>query len=74
VWEHAQANLKALPEVYRALTGAPAYPVEFSPALRALRAEAARHVNQAAIATAVPGVGTGNGNRRDAEDAEDQKE
>jgi nicotinate phosphoribosyltransferase len=43
VWEHAQTNLQALPEAYKALHGAPAYPVEFSPALRSLRAEAARH-------------------------------
>ena len=40
VWENAQANLRALPEQYKALTGAPTYPVEFSAALRALRAEA----------------------------------
>jgi hypothetical protein len=51
VWEHAQANLKALPEPYKALIGAPAYPLEFSPGLRALRAEAGRRAHQPAPAT-----------------------
>jgi nicotinate phosphoribosyltransferase len=37
VWELAQANLRDLPEKYRALVDAPAYPVEHSPALAALR-------------------------------------
>jgi nicotinate phosphoribosyltransferase len=45
VWEQAQANLKALPDRYKALIGAPAYPVEFSPAVRALRTSAAIHAN-----------------------------
>lgn len=52
VWEHAQANLRALPAVYKALTGAPPYPVEFSPALRALRAEAGRRGGRTAPAPA----------------------
>jgi len=39
VWELAQANLKALPEKYRALTTAEVYPVRFSAALQALRAD-----------------------------------
>ena len=37
VWELAQSNLRELPERYRALVDAPAYPVEHSPALAALR-------------------------------------
>ncbi len=37
IWELAQANLRELPEQYRALVDAPAYPVEHSPALVALR-------------------------------------
>jgi nicotinate phosphoribosyltransferase len=57
VWENAQANLKALPEAYKALTNAPTYPVEFSPALRALRAEAARRAGHTAPpAAATDGV------------------
>ncbi len=40
VWELAQANLRALPEPYRALTAPEPYPVRFSDAMRALRAEA----------------------------------
>ncbi len=37
IWEMAQANLRELPERYRALTDAPAYPVEHSPSLVTLR-------------------------------------
>ncbi|HLY32043.1 MAG TPA: nicotinate phosphoribosyltransferase, partial [Ktedonobacterales bacterium] len=40
VWELAQANLRALPEQYQALTVTQPYPVRFSEALQALRAEA----------------------------------
>ena len=40
VWELAQANLRALPERYRALTAAAPYPVRFSDALQVMRAEA----------------------------------
>jgi nicotinate phosphoribosyltransferase len=40
VWELAQANLHALPERYRALKVEEPYPVRFSGALQALRAEA----------------------------------
>jgi nicotinate phosphoribosyltransferase len=40
VWELAQANLRALPEPYRALTAPEPYPVRFSDAMRTLRAEA----------------------------------
>ena len=45
VWEHAQANLRALPEQYRALKDAPAYPVRFGEDVQALRAEAAREAS-----------------------------
>ena len=44
VWELAQANLRALPERYRALVADAPYPVRFSAALHALRAEATREV------------------------------
>jgi nicotinate phosphoribosyltransferase len=37
IWELAQANLRELPERYKALTDAPAYPVEYSPSLITLR-------------------------------------
>lgn len=37
VWELAQANLRELPERYRALYDAPKYPVEYSPSLVSLR-------------------------------------
>ncbi len=37
IWELAQANLRELPERYKALLDAPDYPVEYSPALTALR-------------------------------------
>lgn len=37
IWELAQHNLRDLPEEYRALRPTRAYPVEFSPGLRALR-------------------------------------
>jgi nicotinate phosphoribosyltransferase len=40
IWELAQQNLRCLPERFRALAGAPAYPVRFSPALQRLREEA----------------------------------
>jgi nicotinate phosphoribosyltransferase len=40
VWELAQANLRALPERYRALIADESYPVRFSAGLQALRAEA----------------------------------
>lgn len=51
VWELAQANLHALPERYRALTVAAPYPVRFSDALQAMRAEASQ---QAASVRAEP--------------------
>ncbi len=38
VWERAREQLQALPERYRALSGAPTYPVRFSERLQALRA------------------------------------
>lgn len=37
IWELAQANLRELPDHYKALEGAPDYPVEYSPSLIALR-------------------------------------
>src|SRR3954454_6956660 len=40
VWEHAREQLNALPERYKALNGAPPYPVRFSDSLQALRSEA----------------------------------
>lgn len=40
IWELAQANLRHLPERYRALKVSEPYPVRFSDALRALREEA----------------------------------
>jgi nicotinate phosphoribosyltransferase len=47
VWELAQANLRALPERYRALVAEEAYPVRFSEALQAMRAEAMQEAGQA---------------------------
>src|SRR5581483_6575533 len=38
VWEHAREQLQALPDRYKALSGAPTYPVRFSERLQALRA------------------------------------
>jgi nicotinate phosphoribosyltransferase len=40
IWELAQANLRALPEQWRALKVDEAYPVRFSEAMQTLRAEA----------------------------------
>ncbi len=49
IWEFAQANLRELPERYQALIDAPTYPVEYSPALMALRDNVVRrHTNGAA--------------------------
>ncbi|HEV2237482.1 MAG TPA: hypothetical protein VGR57_12540, partial [Ktedonobacterales bacterium] len=45
--ELAQANLAALPEPWRALTVEQPYPVRFSEALQALRAEAAERLREA---------------------------
>ena len=45
VWEHAQASMRALPEQYRALKDAPAYPVRFGEDVQALRAQAAREAS-----------------------------
>ncbi|HEX6122839.1 MAG TPA: hypothetical protein VFY89_06755, partial [Ktedonobacterales bacterium] len=47
VWELAQANLRALPERYRALVATERYPVRFSAALQALRAEATQEAARA---------------------------
>jgi nicotinate phosphoribosyltransferase len=55
IWEHARASLAELPERYQQLSGAPAYPVEMSAALQALREQALRHENgHAAAAAATP--------------------
>jgi nicotinate phosphoribosyltransferase len=45
VWEQAQASLRALPEQYRALKDAPAYPVRFGEDVQSLRADAAREAS-----------------------------
>jgi len=45
VRELAQANLRALPEQYQALTAKQPYPVRFSDAIQALRAEATRETS-----------------------------
>jgi nicotinate phosphoribosyltransferase len=44
IWELARANLAALPERYHALKGAEPYPVRFSEAMQALRAQTVREV------------------------------
>jgi nicotinate phosphoribosyltransferase len=46
VWEHAQRNLTDLPERYRRLSGAPAYPVRMSDDLEALRQQAIAAENE----------------------------
>jgi nicotinate phosphoribosyltransferase len=46
VWEHAREQLALLPERYKALSDAPAYPVRFSDRLQALRAEAMRDAGE----------------------------
>jgi nicotinate phosphoribosyltransferase len=63
IWELAQANMRALPERWHALTVEEPYPVRFSSALHALRAEA----SQSARATpelAVPSETRGDGDGR----------
>lgn len=45
IWEHARQSLAELPEIYKQLKGAPAYPVEFSPAIYALRDRAVHSEN-----------------------------
>jgi nicotinate phosphoribosyltransferase len=48
IWELAQANLRELPDTYKTLVNPPAYPVEHSPSLMALRdAVMRRHANGA---------------------------
>jgi nicotinate phosphoribosyltransferase len=47
VWELAQANLRALPERYRALTASEPYPVRFSEPLQQLRTETAQALRTA---------------------------
>lgn len=44
IWELARANLAALPERYHALKATEPYPVRFSDALQALRAETIREI------------------------------
>ncbi|HEX9035682.1 MAG TPA: nicotinate phosphoribosyltransferase [Ktedonobacterales bacterium] len=45
IWELARANLAVLPARYHALSGAPVYPVRFSPGLQAMRADTIREVS-----------------------------
>ena len=47
IWELSQANLQHLPERYRQLTGAPAYPVRLSHGIREMRDRAAAELRQA---------------------------
>lgn len=47
IWELAQANLRSLPEQYRALSGGEPYPVRVSDAVLALRAQAAEEAKSA---------------------------
>jgi nicotinate phosphoribosyltransferase len=54
VWELAQANLKALPEKYRALEVTEPYPVRFSPAIQALRAEVITQTSAESASPALP--------------------
>ena len=59
IWELAQANLRELPDRYKELINAPAYPVEYSPSLKALRESVMRrHSNGGA---GQPEAGTANG-------------
>ena len=51
--ELAQANLRELPDKYKALEGAPAYPVEYSPSLIALR-DTVMHRHQHGEGEAIP--------------------
>ena len=68
IWEFAQANLRALPERYRALKPTDPYPVRFSEALQALRAECAQASPRAA-ADAAPPPGSDGDARKAAGDA-----
>lgn len=65
IWELAQANLHALPEQYHALTAVEAYPVRFSPALQALRTEAARAATSAGVPAAHGMTPVNGGEHRD---------
>jgi nicotinate phosphoribosyltransferase len=47
IWELSQANLQRLPERYRQLTGAPAYPVRLSHGILEMRDRAAAELRQA---------------------------
>jgi nicotinate phosphoribosyltransferase len=47
IWELAQANLRHLPERYRQLVGAPAYPVRISAAIQEMRDLALREQHEA---------------------------
>lgn len=53
VWELAQANLRELPEQYRALVNAPTYPVKYSAALVALRESVVRQRMTEPVPTAL---------------------
>lgn len=54
VWELAQANLRALPERYRALKVVEPYPVRFSEALQAMRGQASQQGGAAEQAYPTP--------------------
>ena len=54
VWELAQANLGAIPEQYRALKVAHAYPVRFGEALQRLRNEAIEEAERVGATTPAP--------------------
>lgn len=59
IWELAQANLRGLPDQYRALSVTTPYPVRFSEALQALRAEAVQASGAAAAHQHPPAARTG---------------
>ena len=75
IWELAQQNLRDLPEEYRALRPTRAYPVEFSPGLRALREEAlVEEQGWAAVETDETVAGRGNGTAEPEEAGQRQPE
>jgi len=51
IWEFSQANLRRLPDQYRQLTGAPAYPVRISQGICDMRDQAVAEQRQAADTT-----------------------
>ncbi len=65
VWELAQANLRSLPERWRALRVEHPYPVRFSPSLDALRNEASQLATSADRADAMSDGAANNHSRSD---------